>query len=290
MKHEPLPGTPVPSARRLNIELVLAAVAGLAATITAAAITAGSVTGEGAALAGLARATMVAVPIAVGLYAWHRRPADRFGRVLVAAGFGWFLTTLSESDDELLYSIGRVAGWVVELGLIWLILAFPSGRLRTRADHLLVYFAAALVAVLYLPTALIADGFPVPSQFTSCDSACPPNAFQIGSEPAFLDAAVVPLREAADHPAVRRRHRARGPAHGRRDTSHAPDPASGARDGGSAAGPLRPGTARAACRSRVARGGRSGLGARARGPGAGRPHSSSACSSAASTSPTRYSG
>ena len=140
---------------------------------------------------------MVAVPIAVGLYAWHRRPTDPIGGLLVALGFGWFLTTLAESDDELLYSIGRVAGWVVEIGLVWLILAFPSGRLIARVDRVLLWSAAAIVVALYLPTALIADGFPVPSPYSSCDGGCPENVFFVlDSEPAFVDAAVVPLREA----------------------------------------------------------------------------------------------
>jgi len=136
-------------------------------------------------------------PIAVGLYAWHRRPSEHFGRLLVGAGFACFLTTLAESNDELLYSIGRVSGWVVDAGLIWLILAFPSGRLSTRVDRWLVWATFALVVVLYLPTALIADAYPVPNTYTSCDSGCPANAFSVvGSEPAFLDAVLIPLREA----------------------------------------------------------------------------------------------
>ena len=53
-----------------------------------------------------------------------------------------------------------------------------------------------LVATLYLPTALLMDGYPVPSPYASCDAACPPNAFQVvGSEPAFVDSVLVPLRE-----------------------------------------------------------------------------------------------
>ena len=59
---------------------------------------------------------MVAVPVGVGLYAWHSRADDRFGRLLVAVGFGWFLTTFAESSGELLYSIGRVAGWASRWG------------------------------------------------------------------------------------------------------------------------------------------------------------------------------
>ena len=181
---------------RQRIGFALVAVAGLAATVTAAAITATNVSGEGASLAALARASMVAAPVAVGLYAWHRRPADHFGRLLVAVGFGSFLTTLAEADAELLYSIGRVAGWFVDIGLVWLILAFPSGRVSGRLDRSLLWAAAALLAVFYLPTALIADAFPLPNQYTSCESGCPDNAFsRLSSEPGILDAAVVPLRE-----------------------------------------------------------------------------------------------
>jgi hypothetical protein len=41
---------------------------------------------------------------------WYRRPEERFGRVLVAAGAAWFVTTLAESDDATMHSIGRAAG------------------------------------------------------------------------------------------------------------------------------------------------------------------------------------
>ena len=53
--------------------------------------------------------------MAVGAYAWHRGPDRRFGLVLIAAGAGWAVTTLAETDDSLAYPVGRTAGWVVEL-------------------------------------------------------------------------------------------------------------------------------------------------------------------------------
>ena len=113
----------------------------------------------------------------------------------MVAGFGWFLTTFAESSDEVLYSIGRVAGWVVEAGLVALILAFPSGRLNERVDRLLAGAAVALLVIFYLPTALLDGSFPVPSPYMSCDAGCPANAFLIGSEPAFVGDVVVPVRE-----------------------------------------------------------------------------------------------
>lgn len=169
---------------------------GLGLTAAAAAITAANVEGEGSGLAAAARASMVAVPVAVGLYACHQRPAERFGRLLVAAGLASFLATLAESADAVLYSVGRVSGWVLLIGLIWLMLTFPSGRLTTRADRLLVGASAAILVLLYLPTALLADGYPVPSPYTSCDARCPDNAFfLLGVEPSFIGSVVVPVRE-----------------------------------------------------------------------------------------------
>jgi signal transduction histidine kinase len=142
------------------------------------------------------QALIVATPIAVGLYAWRDGTHARFGRLLVMAGAGWFLVALSSSGDSVLYSIGRVAGWTVEAGLVYLILAFPSGRLTTRIDRVLAGSVAAVVAILFLPSAFIAEAYPAPSPFSTCDSDCPGNAFMVlNSEPAFLDAVVVPLRE-----------------------------------------------------------------------------------------------
>ena len=180
---------------RLTFNLTAVGLAGSVLTAVAAAIASNSDIAVNPAAA-IMRALMVAVPIAVGLYAWHRRPDERFGPLLVAAGFGWFLTTFAESDDSLLYSVGRVAGWAVEIGLVWLILSFPSGRLTDRVDRMLVQATAALVAVLYLPAALLADDYPAPAPYTSCTSECPDNAFFLfSSEPAIVDAILLPARE-----------------------------------------------------------------------------------------------
>jgi signal transduction histidine kinase len=181
---------------RISLGMLLSlAAAGAVLAATAAAI---ALAGDMPHDVGLAerQALIVATPIAVGLYAWRDGTHARFGILLVLAGGAWFLAALSSSSNEALYSIGRVAGWAVEAGLIYLILAFPSGRLTTRIDRLLAGAAAALVAVLFLPTAFITETYPTPSQFATCTAECPANAFMLlGSEPAFLDDVVVPLRE-----------------------------------------------------------------------------------------------
>jgi signal transduction histidine kinase len=180
---------------RLSVELALAAIAGTAMSAVAAALTAANVSGDGTALAAFARAATVAVPIAAGLYAWHLRPQERFGRLLVALGAGWFLTTLAQSSDNLAFSVGRVSAWVMELAVVFLMLAFPTGRLRTGVDRALVGAFAGLVALLYLPTALLVEHYPEPSPWTNCEPTCPANAFLVlGAEPAFVGSLVEPLR------------------------------------------------------------------------------------------------
>ena len=173
-------------------------IAAFGALLTATAVLI-ALTGGMPDAAGLAEryALIVAVPIAVGLYAWRDGRHARFGRLLVLIGFAWFLPSLSTSGSDLLYSVGRVAGWTVEAGLIYLVLSFPSGRLTERADRLLFGAAVALVAFLYLPTVLIDQSFPQPSPWASCVAPdCPDNAFMaLSSEPKILDAAIVPLRE-----------------------------------------------------------------------------------------------
>ena len=149
--------------------------------------------------AGLAEryALIVAVPIAVGLYAWRDGRHARFGRLLVLTGFAWFLPSLSASDNSVLYSVGRVAGWTVEAALIYLVLAFPSGRLKNRTDRALALTIVAIVAFLYVPTLLIDQSFPQPSPWASCvPPDCPDNAFMVASsEPGVLEDAIIPLRE-----------------------------------------------------------------------------------------------
>jgi len=142
-------------------------------------------------------ALIVAVPIAVGLYAWRDGRHARFGRLLVLIGFAWFLPSLSASSTDWLYTVGRVSGWTVEVGLIYLVLAFPSGRLKDPIDRRLFGAIVAIVGLLYMPTLLIDQSFPQPSPWSSCvPPDCPGNAFMVvGSEPGILDAAIVPVRE-----------------------------------------------------------------------------------------------
>ena len=194
MGSHPIPTATDPPRIRFPALLALTATGALLAGVAAAVALLGDMPHD----VSLAerQAVTIATPIAVGLYAWREGTHARFGRLLVLAGGAWFLAALSSSSNEILYSIGRVSGWTVEVGLIYLILAFPSGHLTTRLDRRLFAAALAVVATLFVPTAFVTDAYPAPSQFATCVSDCPENAFMLlSSEPAWVDGVIVPLRE-----------------------------------------------------------------------------------------------
>ncbi len=152
---------------------------------------------DSAELEALARALLVAAPLGVGLFLWWGPPPlRRFGWLLVLAGVGWWLTTLSGSDEPVPFTIGRLAGWTMEPLVFYLALAYPTGRLDTRGDRALVLASATLFAVLFLPTALLVESFPAPSPWSTCIDDCPANAFNLlDTEPAWVADVVQPVRE-----------------------------------------------------------------------------------------------
>ena len=168
--------------------IAVVAIPGIRATTTASAATAVD--------EGIARGIMAAIPVAVGLYASHRRAHARFGRLLLGFSVVWLLALLSSSSSSLVYSVGRLSGWIAVLLLACVILAYPSGRLVTRADRAVALAVVAIIVVLYVPTALLVERYPVPSPFASCTSGCPVNAFMlVGHEPSWVGSFLSPFRD-----------------------------------------------------------------------------------------------
>jgi signal transduction histidine kinase len=89
-----------------------------------------------------------------GVFAWWRRPGNRTGALMVAAGAAWFATGVSASDDDVLFTIGIALDGVFPAILGHLLLAFPTGRLQTRAERLVVTAGYVVVTVLQVPALL----------------------------------------------------------------------------------------------------------------------------------------
>ena len=83
--------------------------------------------------------------LACGTLAWERRPDSRIGPLMIATGFAWYFGTYGASPD-----LGRLAyafqGWFLVF-LAWLVLAYPSGHLRSMAARLAIVSLVALFAI-----------------------------------------------------------------------------------------------------------------------------------------------
>ena len=140
--------------RRLLIAL---AVAGLAAGVAIGAITASSDHIDDPVAQAVSRLLVGWSFIGTGLFAWWRRPANRTGRLMVTAGFAWFATSLSASDDDVLFTIGIALDALFPAIVGHLLIAFPSGRLQTRFERGVVAATYLLVTVGQIPSLLFEE-------------------------------------------------------------------------------------------------------------------------------------
>jgi signal transduction histidine kinase len=103
----------------------------------------------------------VVVPyIGAGLVAWWRRPESRFGPLMVAAGFGFFLSSLQWANTALPYTIGLAFDLLPAVLFLHVFLAFPGGRLEGRPEQILVAAGYCAAIGLQLVKMLLADAYP----------------------------------------------------------------------------------------------------------------------------------
>ncbi|MGH2952556.1 MAG: histidine kinase [Solirubrobacterales bacterium] len=120
--------------------------------------------------------------VGVGLFAWYRRPENRVGTLMVGAGFAWFLSVAGFSDPPFLFTLGILFDSLFAAVAIHLVLAFPTGRLESRLDRLLVGCAYLVTTVGYLPFVLFVD----PVTAFECAN-CPENVFLVADDPGFAE-------------------------------------------------------------------------------------------------------
>jgi signal transduction histidine kinase len=93
--------------------------------------------------------------IGVGVFAWFRRPLNRFGLLMTGVGFAWFLAGLSEANSSTIYTIGSFLSPLYVVVAVHMVLAFPSGRLQTTAEQVIVVAGYMAVLVVRLPYFLL---------------------------------------------------------------------------------------------------------------------------------------
>lgn len=136
---------------RLYAVAAMATLAGTGAVWLAAHQPPGRPTEPGPALTLLVGASLMGC----GLASWRARPENRIGLIMVLTGFAWFAAQLLEASAPWMYTIGLAVQSVWVIGLIYLLLSFPSGRLSGRIDRWVVVggtvagLGLQLLAMLY---------------------------------------------------------------------------------------------------------------------------------------------
>ncbi|MEP6954025.1 MAG: histidine kinase [Solirubrobacteraceae bacterium] len=132
------------------------------------------------------KADIILGPVLVGLYWLRRRPESRFGPLLVVTGLVVCAPyVLQSTSDPVLFATGVLWEGLIYLGVLTLILTFPSGRLEGTVARAI--FAAALV-VLALNSAMVVmtpqlegDG-----SISACRAACPSNGLRLVSDASLV--------------------------------------------------------------------------------------------------------
>jgi signal transduction histidine kinase len=118
---------------------------------------------------------------AVGLFTWYHRPDNRVGLLMVATAFAWYFVVAGNTEPPFLWTLGQLFSNLFAATAIHLLLAFPSGRLETALDRVVVGVAYLATTVLWLPVMF----FMAPASF-GCPE-CPENLLLIEADAGFSD-------------------------------------------------------------------------------------------------------
>jgi signal transduction histidine kinase len=135
----------------------------------------------------LYRSYLAVVPMLIGLYWWRRRPASRFGPVLIAFGVTAWVVSWQSSDWPLAFDLGVLAEAPAVVLTIYLFLGFPTGRLESPADRLVIAGWTIAAVSFFLPWALLTPVIAGGGPLSTCVPACPENVLQLGSAPRAVE-------------------------------------------------------------------------------------------------------
>jgi hypothetical protein len=137
------------------------------------------------------RAYLIAVPALIGLAWWRRRPASRYGPLLVLLGLAGLPLALESSGATGLVVVGVVSEPVYFGLCVFMIVGFPRARLRTRVERRLVAGCVLSTLVFYVPSLLFLPQLPAGglTPLLACAPACPANPLQVAMEPGVVETA-----------------------------------------------------------------------------------------------------
>ena len=101
---------------------------------------------------------------------------------MVLQGFAWFLAALALTDSPALFTLSQLTAGLWGGVFLQLVMTFPSGRIISRADRIIVWSGYLLFTVGALPGLLFAG----PHEL-GCDE-CPDNLLQVSHQPGVANA------------------------------------------------------------------------------------------------------
>jgi signal transduction histidine kinase len=120
--------------------------------------------------------------IGTGVFAWWRRPLNRFGLLMTGVGFAWFLAGLTESNNSTVFTIGTYVEPLYLVIVIQMVLSFPTGRLESLAQRVTIAAGYLVVLAVRLPFFLL--GGDISSDLSG---PRPDNVFAIVDAPDLAD-------------------------------------------------------------------------------------------------------
>jgi signal transduction histidine kinase len=138
-------GTDTGAAVPARALMLLIAAAGAAAAAICVALALASDHQASPEVQGALMAWLTLSYVFAGLVAWWRRPHNHLGPLMIAAGFGVFLSSLTAANQALPFTIGVMFDLGAAVLFLHVCLAFPGGRLDGPWERALVgvgYFTA----------------------------------------------------------------------------------------------------------------------------------------------------
>jgi signal transduction histidine kinase len=120
--------------------------------------------------------------IGTGVFAWWRRPLNRFGLLMTGVGIAWFLAGLTESNNSTVFTIGSYVEPLYLVIVVQMVLSFPTGRLETFAQRVTIAAGYLVVLAVRLPFFLL--GGDISSDLSG---PRPDNVFAIVDAPDLAD-------------------------------------------------------------------------------------------------------
>jgi signal transduction histidine kinase len=133
--------------------------------------------GEMAVIVGIA--TVIAL-MSVGVSMQADEGRERQGKLLVYAGSLSSLWLLVGSDVSFAFSVGRLYAGLITIVFAYLILAYPTGRLHSRAERLFLAVVGIPLATSWIAIQLTSPQPPFVTPLLRCAPNCPTNVFFIG--------------------------------------------------------------------------------------------------------------